>query len=87
MYMLVIARMQKIHLICDDIQSVARGLASSYEATLDPLSPHISQLVTMYASEYDRYRLDEIVVAAIAPIVGWPWTSMIPQPYSNRAHR
>ncbi|VDC06053.1 unnamed protein product [Peniophora sp. CBMAI 1063] len=65
----LIARMQKVHLVCDDIQSTSKSLASSYEATLDPLSPYISQLVTTYPHEYDRYRLDEVVVAAIAPIV------------------
>ena len=73
----VIARMQKVHLVCDDIQSMAKSLASSYEATLDPLSPHISQLVTTYPHEYDRYRLDEVVVAAIAPIVSLLYVRVI----------
>ncbi|KAI0035361.1 GC-rich sequence DNA-binding factor-like protein-domain-containing protein [Vararia minispora EC-137] len=72
----LIARMQEVRLVADEIQSLAKQLSSVYEATLDPLSPYIEKLVTEYPREFDRYRLDELVVAAMAPIVrrsmaGW----------------
>ena len=38
-----------------------------YEVSLDPFSPHITRLVTQFSDEFDKYQLDEIVVAAIAP--------------------
>jgi hypothetical protein len=62
--------MQQIHLVVEDINSKAKELASVYEVSLDPFSPHFSQLLVQFPSEFDRYRLDEIVVAAIAPLVG-----------------
>jgi tuftelin-interacting protein 11 len=61
--------MQKINLVVNDINAQAKGLASVYELSLDPFSPHFSQLLTQFPTEFDRYRLDEIVVAAIAPLV------------------
>jgi tuftelin-interacting protein 11 len=66
---LVIARLQEVRLVADEIQSLSKELSSVYEATLDPLTPHVDKLITQYPQEYDRYRLDEIVVAAMAPIV------------------
>lgn len=38
-----------------------------YEATLEPFSPLVHKLVDQYANEFELYRLDEVVVAAIAP--------------------
>lgn len=66
---IVISRLQQVHLVVDDINNQARDLASVYEATLEPFSPHFYKLVEQFSREFDRYRLDEIVVAAIAPIV------------------
>lgn len=48
---------------------IAKELASVYEVSLEPFSPHFQKLISEYSREYDKYRLDEIVVAAIAPTV------------------
>ena len=61
--------MQKINLVVNDINAQAKELAAVYEVSLDPFSPHFSQLLAQFPTEFDRYRLDEIVVAAIAPLV------------------
>lgn len=66
---LVISRMQQAHLIIDDIQALARQQAAIYEASLDLFSPHFDKLLSQFPSEFDKYRLDEVVVAAIVPIV------------------
>jgi hypothetical protein len=68
----VIARLQQIHLVADDINSEAKRLSASYEPTLDPFSPSFDKLLGQFAGDFDRYRLDEIVVAAISPIVSDP---------------
>ncbi|KAG2075749.1 TFP11-domain-containing protein [Suillus decipiens] len=65
----LIERLQQVKLIVDDIGAKAKGLASVYEATLDDFSPLFSTLLVQYPTEFDRYRLDEIVVAAITPMV------------------
>lgn len=65
----VISRLQQIHLVVDDINTQAKQAASTYEATLEPFSPNFDKLVGLYPNEFDRYRLDEIVIAAIAPVV------------------
>ena len=67
--MLVIARLQQIHLVVDDIGTQAKQAATIYEVSLDIFSPNFEKLIGQYQREYDRYRLDEIVVAAIAPVV------------------
>ncbi len=61
--------MQQVRLVVDDIQTVSRQQASDYEASLEPFSPHFHKLLSQFPSEFDRYRLDEIVVAAVVPIV------------------
>lgn len=53
----------------DDINVRAKEAASTYEATLEPFSVSFDKLVGLYPNEFDRYRLDEIVIAAIAPVV------------------
>lgn len=53
----------------DDINVQAKEAASIYEATLEPFSASFDKLVGLYPNEFDRYRLDEIVIAAIAPVV------------------
>lgn len=65
----VIARLQQIHLVVDDIKSQAKQMRSSYEVSLDPFSPNFENLIGLYPKEFDRYDLDEVVIAAIAPTV------------------
>ncbi|KAI0319971.1 GC-rich sequence DNA-binding factor-like protein-domain-containing protein [Amylostereum chailletii] len=65
----LIHRMQQVHLVIDEIHTLAKELASVYEASLDPFSPHVEKLFAQFPREYDRFKLDEIVVAAITPIV------------------
>jgi tuftelin-interacting protein 11 len=65
----VIARLQQVHLVADDINSHAKEQASIYEASLDTFTPSFDKLLAQYTKEYERYHIDEIVVAAIAPIV------------------
>lgn len=45
-----------------------------YEASLDAFTPDFGKLLAQYTKEYERYQIDEIVVAAIAPVVclGYP---------------
>jgi tuftelin-interacting protein 11 len=66
---LVIDRLQKIQLVANDISTAAKEQASVYEASLEPFSPLFYLLVDQYPREFEKYRLDEIVVAAIAPLV------------------
>ncbi|KAH9967495.1 GC-rich sequence DNA-binding factor-like protein-domain-containing protein [Russula dissimulans] len=65
----LISRMKQIHLVVNDIQALSRQQTMDYEASLEPFSPHFHKLLSQFPSEFDRYRLDEIVVAAIAPVV------------------
>ncbi|KAG5350269.1 hypothetical protein C0989_011837 [Termitomyces sp. Mn162] len=65
----LIERLQKVQLVANDINAVAKELSSMYEATLEPFSSLFYGLVDQFSHEFERYRLDEIVVAAIAPIV------------------
>lgn len=53
----------------DDISAQAKQLESMYEASLDSFSVHFDKLLGLYPKEYEKYHLDEIVVAAIAPTV------------------
>lgn len=61
--------MQQVHLVVDDTQSLARQQAAVYEASLEPFSPLFDKLLSRFPSEFDKYRLDEVVVAAVVPIV------------------
>lgn len=65
----VIARLQEVHLIVDEIKIQSQLSGSYSEPSLEVFSPLIEKLVTNFKSEYDRYGLDEIVVSAIAPVV------------------
>lgn len=65
----VLLRLQQVHLIADEINNQSKELATVYEASLESFSPHFSKLLDQFPREFDRYRLDEIVVAAIAPLV------------------
>ena len=68
----VITRLQQVHLVVDDINSEAKQVSASYEPTLDIFSPSFDKLLGQFAGDVDRYRLDEIVVAAISPVVSSP---------------
>lgn len=60
-----------MHLVVDDISTKVKEVASSdYEPTLETFSALIEKFLTSFPPEYDRYHLDEIVVAAVAPTVG-----------------
>ena len=65
----VIARMQQMNIVVDEINTQSREAASMYEASLEPFSAGFDKLLGQHANEFDRYRLDEVVVAAIAPVV------------------
>ena len=66
----VIARLQQVQLVVTDIDIKAKELASVYEASLDQFSPLFYKLMSEHDREFDKYHLDELVVAAIAPLVG-----------------
>ncbi|KIP04527.1 hypothetical protein PHLGIDRAFT_75791 [Phlebiopsis gigantea 11061_1 CR5-6] len=65
----LIARLQQVHLVVDDINSQAKQLKSSYDVSLEPFSASFETLIGLYPGEFERYHLDEVVVAAIAPVV------------------
>ncbi|KAJ7180967.1 GC-rich sequence DNA-binding factor-like protein-domain-containing protein [Mycena filopes] len=65
----LIARLQQIQLVATEIDTKSKELASVYEVSLEPFSPLFYKLVDQFSREFERYRLDEIVVAAIAPLV------------------
>ncbi|KAI0738635.1 TFP11-domain-containing protein [Daedaleopsis nitida] len=65
----LISRMQQMNLVVNEINSQARETASTYEASLEPFSVGFDKLLGQCAQEFDRYRLDEVVVAAIAPVI------------------
>ncbi|KAF8625289.1 hypothetical protein AX15_005462 [Amanita polypyramis BW_CC] len=65
----LIARLQQVSLVANDIQSLSKELSSVYEVSLEPFSPFIYKLTSQFSDELDMYQLDEIVVAAIAPLV------------------
>lgn len=68
-FVVVIARLQQMNLVVDEINTQARETASLYEASLEPFTTGFDKLLGQFAREFDRYRLDEVVVAAIAPVV------------------
>ncbi|KAI1791848.1 TFP11-domain-containing protein [Ganoderma leucocontextum] len=65
----LIARMQQMNVVVEGINNQAREAASMYEASLELFSPGFDKLLGQHAKEFDRYRLDEVVVAAIAPVI------------------
>lgn len=74
----MIARLQQVHLVVDDIKVQAKELAMMDGATLEPFAPHFEKLLSQFPQEFDRYRLDSIVVAAIAPVVSLPFVPSLP---------
>lgn len=74
----VISRLQAVHLVVDDINTKVKEIASSdYEPTLETFSSFIEKLLVNFSPEYDRYHLDEIVVAAVAPTVSFPPATLL----------
>ncbi|KAG6821212.1 hypothetical protein H0H93_004033 [Arthromyces matolae] len=65
----LIDRLQKVQLVANDINAKSKELSTMYEISLEPFSALFYSLVDQFSHEFERYRLDEIVVAAIAPIV------------------
>ncbi|KAJ7203945.1 GC-rich sequence DNA-binding factor-like protein-domain-containing protein [Mycena haematopus] len=65
----LIARLQQVQIVAHEIDTKSKELASVYEASLEEFSPLVYKLVDQFSHEFERYRLDEIVVAAIAPLV------------------
>ena len=57
---------------------------SDYEPSLETFSNSVDKLASGYPSEFDRYRVDEVIVAAIAPTVSeladtWTESYILPQ--------
>ncbi|KAH9944970.1 TFP11-domain-containing protein [Epithele typhae] len=65
----LIARMQQMNIVVGEINEQARLAASVYEASLEPFVSGFDKLLGQHAREFDRYRMDEVVVAAIAPVI------------------
>lgn len=80
----LIRRLGEVKIVVDEIASVSKetqkssrvSLASDYESsTVDPpssleaLSPFVERFINEFSPEYERYRLDEVVVASIAPLL------------------
>ncbi|TFK29732.1 TFP11-domain-containing protein [Coprinopsis marcescibilis] len=65
----LISRMQQIQIVANEIHVLSKELASMYEISLDPFSPLVHRLVTQFPNEFDKYQLDEVVVAAVAPLL------------------
>ncbi|KAF7317000.1 G-patch domain-containing protein [Mycena chlorophos] len=65
----LIARLQQVQIVANDIEAKSKELTSIYEASLEEFSPLFYKLVENFSRELEKYRLDEIVVAAIAPLV------------------
>lgn len=66
-----ITRLQAIHAITQHIASLASNAAS--QTASDPLEPFegdFSRLLEDFRAEYDEYDLDEVIVGAIAQVVG-----------------
>ena len=66
---LVISRLQRVQLIAADVNSMSKELTATYEVSLEPFSPLFHSFIDQYEREFDRYQLDELVVAAITPLV------------------
>ncbi|KAG8899112.1 hypothetical protein FRB99_006936 [Tulasnella sp. 403] len=65
----LIQRLQKVHLIVDDIKVKSQEVATLEQPSLGIFSAQVMALIRDYKPEYERYRLDEIIVAAIAPVM------------------
>jgi len=65
----VISRLQRVHIVVKDISDHSKEMSSSYDASLESFTPHFQKLSDLFPREFDKYRLDEVVVAAVTPFV------------------
>jgi tuftelin-interacting protein 11 len=77
----LIRRLEAVRIVCDELTKEARTLQHSgmdisdehinenTPSPLQSLTPHVNRLLSDFAPEYDRYRLDELLVGAIAPFL------------------
>jgi tuftelin-interacting protein 11 len=63
----LIERLQRVHLAVDGLAAVTKQLHGGGHDALVKLSPGIETLVREFSGEYERYGIDEVVVAALAP--------------------
>ena len=63
----LIERLQRVHLAVDELAAVTKQMRSGGNDALAKLSPSIEKLVREFSGEYERYGIDEVVVAAFAP--------------------
>ena len=63
----LIERLQRVHLAVDELAAVTKQMRSGDDDALSKLSPGIERLVREFSGEYERYAIDEVVVAALAP--------------------
>ena len=66
---LVILRLQQVHLVADELVVRSKELSSAEDASLEAFSPIFRKLLEQFPREFDLYHLDELVVAAITPLV------------------
>ena len=80
----VIARLQRVHLVVDEISAKAKAIARDSEpsAKLGEFTPYFDQLLMEYSGEYEKYRLHEIVVASVAPTASFYYL-ISPVPKAN----
>ncbi|KAH7096395.1 TFP11-domain-containing protein [Auriculariales sp. MPI-PUGE-AT-0066] len=63
----LIARLQNIHLVIDNVSTKAQEANSAYELKLDIFTADFTRLAGEFPKEFAAYCLDQIVVAAFAP--------------------
>lgn len=63
----LIERLQRVHLVIDELAAVTKQMRGGDSDALAELSPSIEKLVKEFSGEYERYSIDEVVVAALAP--------------------
>ncbi|KZT59459.1 TFP11-domain-containing protein [Calocera cornea HHB12733] len=65
----LIARLQRIRIVVDQIAEDAREIASTYEPSLDPFEKSFETLLNEFSADYEKFGLDEIIVGAMTPVV------------------
>jgi tuftelin-interacting protein 11 len=63
----LIYRLQQVHLAVDDLAAIINQTHGGGGGALAELSPGIVRLVQEFSGEHERYGIDEVVVAALAP--------------------
>ncbi|KAL1684079.1 GC-rich sequence DNA-binding factor-like protein-domain-containing protein [Schizophyllum commune] len=64
----LIAALQRVQIVANEIGTKSKEVSSSYDASLDAFDPLFDKLTQQFNTDFDKYRLDEVVVAAIAPL-------------------